>query len=71
MLSYEQFVIELEKRIRHLDKGTIRFLWESYTADPENSKKNIQGLNWLNTYIRPLDDEERQASIIRANANKP
>ena len=70
MMTHEQFLEGLEKYFPDSDKGTKRFLWQQYQEDPVGKPKVLLGLHWVPTYIRPLDDEEKQAATQREEANR-
>ena len=50
-------------------EGTVEFLIERYYDDPEGSIKNSHGLQWIQQYIRPLDEKENKASKEREKSN--
>ena len=69
MLTHEQFLAGLEHYWPNCDKGEKLMLWQLYEKDPAGNGNSVMGLLWTQKYIRPMDDDERQASIQREEAN--
>ena len=51
------------------EDAVMEFLWERYQEDPQGAPKRYMGLYWMNSDIRPMTDDERQASKQREEAN--
>ena len=47
----------------------LEFLWNQYQEDPVGAKQRFPALHWMQTEIRPMTDDERQASLQREQAN--
>ena len=51
------------------EDAVMEFLWARYQEDPQGAPSRYIGLYWMKSEIRPMTEDERQASIQREQAN--